>query len=172
LIQDYIHRIGWFVGLLLVQVLILNNVHMEGFATPFVYIYLMIKFASDTGRKEQMLWAFALGLSVDMFADTPGMNASASVLLAFVRPFFLRLFMPRDMSDNFIPGFRTMGAGSFIKYVAVCTLLHHTALYAIEYFSAAHAGMAVLHMAASSVLTMACITAIEGIRRTPANKER
>ena len=193
MIQDYIHRIGWFVGLLLVQVLILNNVHMEGFATPFVYIYLMIKFASDTGRKEQMLWAFALGLSVDMFADTPGMNASASVLLAFVRPFFLRLFMPRDMSDkllafvrpfflrlfmprdmsdNFIPGFRTMGAGSFIKYVAVCTLLHHTALYAIEYFSAAHAGMAVLHMAASSVLTMACITAIEGIRRTPANKER
>lgn len=172
MIQDYIHRIGWFAGLLLVQVLILNNVHIAGFATPFVYIYLTLKLPSDTGRKEQMLWAFVLGLAVDMFADTPGMNASASVLLAFLRPALLRLFMPRDMSDSFIPGFRTMGVGSFLKYVSACTLLHHAMLYAIEYFSTAHIGMAVLHIAASSVLTVACMAAIEGIRRTPTNKER
>lgn len=172
MIQDYIHRIGWFAGLLLAQVLILNNVHIAGFATPFVYIYLTIKLASDTGRKEQMLWAFALGLAVDIFADTPGMNAAACVLLAFVRPMLLRLFMPRDMSDSFVPGFRSMGAGSFVKYVSACVLLHHAALYAIEYFSTAHIGMAALHVLASSILTVACIAAIEGIRRTPPNKER
>ena len=39
MIITYIHRIGWFIGLVLLQVLILNNVHIAGYATPFLYIY-------------------------------------------------------------------------------------------------------------------------------------
>ena len=36
MIITYIHRIGWFIGLVLLQVLILNNVHIAGYATPFL----------------------------------------------------------------------------------------------------------------------------------------
>lgn len=43
------------------------------------------------------------------FSDTPGMNAAATVLLAFLRPIFLRLFVPRDTLDTLIPAARTMG---------------------------------------------------------------
>lgn len=75
MIITYIHRIGWFVGLVLLQVLILNNVHIAGYATPFLYIYFILKFASGTSRNELMLWAFFFGLTIDIFADTPGMNA-------------------------------------------------------------------------------------------------
>ena len=39
MIITYIHRIGWFIGLVLLQVLILNNVHIAGYATPFLYIW-------------------------------------------------------------------------------------------------------------------------------------
>ncbi len=36
----YIHRIGWFIGLVLLQVLILNSVHIAGYATPFsLYLF-------------------------------------------------------------------------------------------------------------------------------------
>ena len=45
MIITYIHRIGWFIGLVLLQVLILNNVHIAGYATPFLYIYFILKFA-------------------------------------------------------------------------------------------------------------------------------
>ena len=34
-------RIAWFVGLVLVQVLLLNNICLFGLATPFVYIYFL-----------------------------------------------------------------------------------------------------------------------------------
>ena len=84
----YIHRMGWFVGLVLLQVLILNNVHIAGYATPFLYVYFILKFASGTSRNELMLWAFFLGLAIDIFSNTPGMNAAATVFLAFVRPTF------------------------------------------------------------------------------------
>lgn len=41
MIINYIHRVGWFVGLILLQVLILNNVHIAGVATPFLYVYFI-----------------------------------------------------------------------------------------------------------------------------------
>ena len=71
MIITYIHRIGWFIGLVLLQVLILNNVHIAGYATPFLYIYFILKFNSGTSRNELMLWAFFFGLTIDVFSDTP-----------------------------------------------------------------------------------------------------
>ena len=116
MIITYIHRIGWFIGLVLLQVLILNNVHIAGYATPFLYIYFILKFSSGTSRNELMLWAFFFGLTIDIFSDTPGMNAAATVLLAFLRPSLLRLFTPRDNPDSLIPSFKTMGISPFLKY--------------------------------------------------------
>lgn len=113
MIINYLHKIGWFICLVLLQVLILNNVHIAGYATPFLYIYLILKFESDVSRNTLMLWAFFLGLTVDVFSDTPGMNAAATVLLAFLRPTFLRLFVPRDTLDTLVPAIRTMGISPF-----------------------------------------------------------
>ena len=161
----YIHRMGWFVGLVLLQVLILNNVHIAGYATPFLYVYFILKFASGTSRNELMLWAFFLGLTVDVFSDTPGMNAAATVLLAFLRPIFLRLFVPRDTLDTLIPAVRTMGIFPFLKYLVICVLVHHGMLLTLEFFSFAHIGTLLLRVVTSTLLTVTCIMAVEGIRK-------
>ena len=159
---NYLHKIGWFIGLVLLQVLILNNVHIAGYATPFLYIYLILKFESDTPRNALMLWAFFLGLAVDVFSDTPGMNAAATVLLAFLRPTFLRLFVPRDTLDTLVPAIRTMGILPFLKYLVVSVLIHHGLLLTLEFFSFAHIGTLLLR---STLLTVTCIMAVEGIRK-------
>ena len=161
---NYLHKIGWFIGLVLLQVLILNNVHIAGYATPFLYIYLILKFESDTPRNALMLWAFFLGLAVDVFSDTPGMNAAATVLLAFLRPTFL-LFVPRDTLDTLVPAIRTMGILPFLKYLVVSVLIHHGLLLTLEFFSFAHIGTLLLRIAASTLLTVTCIMAVEGIRK-------
>ena len=96
MIINYIHRVGWFVGLILLQVLILNHVHIAGVATPFLYVYIILNFNYGTSRNELMVWGFCMGLAIDIFSNTPGMNAAATVLLAFLRPLFLSLFKPRD----------------------------------------------------------------------------
>lgn len=70
MIINYIHRIGWFVGLILLQVLILNNVHIAGVATPFLYVYFILKFNSGTSRNELMVWGFCMGLAIDIFSNT------------------------------------------------------------------------------------------------------
>lgn len=165
MIQDYLYKSAWFIGLLLLQVLILNNVHIAGCATPFLYVYMIIKMDSETPRNGLMLWAFFLGLAIDLFSDTPGMNAASIVLLAFLRPSLLRLFASRDLTGNFVPSARTMGMAAFLKYVAACVLLHHIVLLVLEYFSVAHIGLLVLRILASTLLTWGCILAVEGIRK-------
>lgn len=151
--------------MVLLQVLILNNVHIAGYATPFLYIYLILKFESNVSRNVLMLWGFFLGLTVDIFSDTPGMNASATVLLAFLRPTFLCLFVPRDTLEALVPSIRSMGVSPFLKYLFACVFVHHGMLLTIEFFSFAHIGMLLLRIVASTLLTVACIMAIEGIRK-------
>lgn len=165
MIITYLHRIGWFVGLVLLQVLILNNVHIAGYAAPFLYIYFILKFDTGTSRNELMLWAFFFGLSIDLFADTPGMNAAATVFLAFLRPSLLRLFTPRDSSDNLIPSFKSMGVATFLKYTTASVFVHSLTLLTIEYFSFTSLWMLLLRVIIYTLLTITCILALEGIRR-------
>lgn len=164
MIITYIHRIGWFIGLVLLQVLILNNVHIAGYATPFLYIYFILKFNSGTSRNELMLWAFFFGLTIDVFSDTPGMNAAATVLLAFLRPSLLRLFTPRDNQDNLV-SFKSMGITPFLKYTTASVFIHSLALLSIEFFSFSGIWLLLLRVALCTVLTVTCIVAVEGIRR-------
>ena len=165
MIINYLHKIGWFIALVLLQVLILNNVHIAGYATPFLYIYLILKFESDVPRNALMLWAFFLGLAVDVFSDTPGMNAAATVLLAFLRPSLLRLFTPRDNLDSFIPSFKTIGITPFLKYTTASVFVHSLALLSIEFFSFSSIWLLLLRVLLCTILTVTCIVAVEGIRK-------
>lgn len=165
MIINYLHKIGWFFGLMLLQVLILNHIHLFGVATPLLYVYFILKFESGTSKNEVLLWAFFLGILIDIFADTPGMNAAAIVLMAILRPTFLRLFTPRDMLDSIVPSFKTLGVSSFLKYVVTMVLIHHLALIFIGFFSFGNLLMLLLQVVASSLLTILCILAIEGLRK-------
>jgi len=165
MVTSYIHKIFWFLGLVLLQVLILNNVHIGGYATPFLYVYFILKFESDVSRNELMLWGFFLGLVIDVFSNTPGMNTSAAVLLAFVRPLFLRLFAPRDGLENTAPSFKSMGNSPFFKYLIACVFVHHMVLLTIEFFSFTSASALLLRMIFSTLLTVTCIMAVEGIKK-------
>ena len=157
MIINYIHRVGWFVGLILLQVLILNNVHIAGVATPFLYVYFILKFNSGTSRNELMVWGFCMGLAIDIFSNTPGMNAAATVLLAFLRPLFLRLFTPRDTLDSIVPSLKSMGIASFLKYLVVSVF--------VEFFSFTSIPLLLLRVVSSTILTITCIIAVEGVRR-------
>lgn len=157
-------RIAWFVGLVLVQVLLLNKICLFDLATPFIYIYFVLALDKDIDRNALMIMAFTLGLAVDVFSNTPGVNAAASVFVAFMRPGLLRLFSPRDEYENFEPGIYTLGVWAFVRYVVVATLLHHTVLFFLEAFSFANAGYLLLRILCSTLLTVMMIMTLEFLR--------
>ena len=74
--------LGTFLVFLLVQVLVLNQVHLFDSATPLLYIYMVLLFPRNYPKWGMLAWAFAMGLGVDMFSNTPGVAAAACGLVA------------------------------------------------------------------------------------------
>ena len=123
MIITYIHRIGWFIGLVLLQVLILNSVHIAGYATPFLYIYFILKFSSGTSRNELMLWAFFFGLTIPSF-KTMGISPFLKYTTASVFVHSLAL-----LSIEF---FSFTSIWLLLLRVLLCTILTVTCIIAIE----------------------------------------
>ena len=65
-----IRQVISFILLVLLQVLVLNNIHLFGIITPFLYIIFIINLPYNISRHWSLLIAFLLGLVVDMFTNT------------------------------------------------------------------------------------------------------
>jgi hypothetical protein len=80
-----------------------------------------------------MVIAFFTGLSVDIFYDTPGINASASVLIAFLRPHWLNMITPRGGYEEIsIPSIKNVDAIWFTIYSLPLIFIHHFAMFYLE----------------------------------------
>ncbi len=160
----YLNKFFWIVGLILLQVFVLNKICIGGFATPFVYIYILLNWQSNISRNTLLILGFILGLVIDILSDTPGVNATATVALAMFRPGILKMFIPRDMVDVFSPSFRVLGVGTFNKYVIVSTLIHHSILLSISYLSFVDMANLIMRILLSVLLTVLCIISLEALR--------
>ena len=97
---DLLKRLGLFVALCVVQILILNHIHLFGVAIPLLYIYFAITFHRNTPKWAILLWCFALGLAIDVFSNTPGLAAGSMTLIAAIQPYLHELFIPRDSFEE------------------------------------------------------------------------
>lgn len=163
MVIDPIRKAFWFIGLILLQVLVLNNIHLFGFATPFLYIYFILKLSSNISRNALMLLGFVLGLTIDIFSNTVGMNAAAAVFVAFCRPAILRLYITREATESILPSFASMGRFPFIKYTLTFILVHHSLLMLTQFYSLDHLSSFLLNLIGSTIFTFACIYALEVI---------
>ena len=76
-----------FAILVLIQILLLNNIQISGHIVPYFYILFILLMPFETPGWMLLFAGFALGLSVDMFGQTLGMHTSATVFMAFLRPY-------------------------------------------------------------------------------------
>lgn len=124
-----------FLILVLFQVMILNHLNLSGYMNPYLYIYFILLLPYSTPRWLLLLLAFALGLIIDLFTYTPGLNASATLLVAFVRPFVIRLISGAPETElGWEPSLRENGLSWFLSYSVILILIHHTALFYLEMF--------------------------------------
>lgn len=163
--NSLIRRLLSFLILSLVQVLILNKIHLFGYATPMLYVWFILTMESTEGRNKVMLWAFALGLVMDIFGNTLGIHAAATTALAFIRPLLIRLFFIRNEGEPFTPGIRSMGGAAFMGYALLGIALHHCIVFGLEYFSFTHPLQLGISIVSSSLFTMLFVMAIERLRQ-------
>lgn len=158
---DYLYGILLFAVLIVLQVLVFNQISIFGFATPFLYIYFLLKLPVGRNVFYVIIMGFLMGFIIDIFLNTPGINAAATTVVAALRRPLLRLFFVKDEVEDYVPSIYN-GAIPFIKLSASVVIIHQTALFVLETFSLFNPQILLLRWGASIVLTLILIFALDG----------
>lgn len=154
----------WFVMMLVVQALLLNNIHLFGCSTPLLYVYVILMARRDFPRWGLLLFGFLLGLGVDMFSNTPGVGACSMTLLAFVQPMLMKLFLPRDSADDFQPGIPSLGLMKFVYFSFISIFLYSLVFFTLEMFNFFNWTLWALSVGGSTLLTLLLVIVIDNFR--------
>lgn len=161
----FLTRLRNFVLTALAQVLIFSRIHLFGYATAYIYIIFILKLPRHASRNEIMLWAFAMGLLVDIFGSTPGIHSAAATLLAFLRPYILESFLQKGTPDDFTPSAAAIGWSKYLVYSSVSLLILCTTILLIELFTVNHPLILLVGVGSSTLLSMLFIVATEFFNR-------
>lgn len=128
-------HIGHFIILVIIQVMILNNIRFGGYINPYVYVLFVLMLPLDIPGWLLLFSSFGLGLTIDIFSDTQGMHAAATVLMAFARPGVIRMISGRsDFDPGTVPMVSSMGAKWILIYSVLLVFVHHSLLFFLEIF--------------------------------------
>ena len=161
---DSLNRLLYFVLLCLTQVLVLNRIHLFGYATPLLYVYFVLLFPRNYPKWALLLWCFALGLVNDTFSNTPGVACASLTLLGAIQPYFLELFVPRDAIEDFTPSLPSLNYSKFILYALTLVFIYCLVFFALEAFNFFNWDQWLICSAASTLLTVIFILALEGFK--------
>ena len=122
--------------MLAIQVFVLNKVPpLHQFIVPYFYFVFLLWLPFKITRTALLFVAFGLGYLTDIFYKTPGLHMASCVLLAYLRPPFIKLLLPKEATEwgNEEPSRKTMGQVPYITYVVGLTLIHNFYLILLEW---------------------------------------
>ncbi len=99
----------------------------------FIYITILISLPLDINTPLLLFIAFLIGFLFDLFYDTLGIHAFASVALVYFRPAIIRFLTPLGGYDNeteiSIP---SMGIRWYLIYVLIMATVQLTIIFLLE----------------------------------------
>ncbi|MFV0565799.1 MAG: rod shape-determining protein MreD [Flavobacteriaceae bacterium] len=142
-----------FIILVLAQVLICNHINFLGYINPYIYILFIALFPIKNNRTIIILLSFLLGLTIDIFQDSGGIHAAASVFIAYIRPVILK-FSFGTLYEHQTIKFNTVDFGAKTVYIALLTVMHHLILFSLEIFNASKILLILQKTLFSSIFTI------------------
>lgn len=151
-----------FAALLLLQVLVLKRLSpgIESFNYIHILLYplFIILLPLRTPRPLVLLLAFLMGLAVDVFYDSPGVHAAASVFAGYLWGIVLYQMEPRGgYNVNFSPTKAKMGLRWFAGYAALVMVGHLFFYFSMEAFTFAYFLDTLLKTVFSFITSMAFV---------------
>ncbi|MEO9569784.1 MAG: rod shape-determining protein MreD [Polaribacter sp.] len=149
-----INQILFFVFLLLLQVIVLNNINFLGYINPYLYIAFVFLFPLKEKRFSFLFFSFLLGLFVDFFSDSGGIHAFSTLFIAYIRLFFINVYFRKIPADYPFFTLKSESFGKVFNYVVTLTLIHHLIYFSFANFSFQNLSMVFFNTLYSSVFTL------------------
>lgn len=143
-----------FIGLVLTQVLILNHIQFSGFVNPYIYVLFILLLPLNTPRYAILILAFLLGVTIDIFSNSLGIHAFATVFIGYLRPFVIRLISNREEDMSNYPGLMQNKLRWFLSYTTILVFIHHVVLFYIEVYTFSNFSGTLFRVLLSSVFSI------------------
>ena len=118
---------------LALQILLFNNINLFGYLNPYPYILFVLLYPVNSNKSILLISSFALGILLDMFANSGGIHAMASLVLAYIRPSLFKFafglsyeYQTVKIADKISP--------ERITLLLLSIFIHHFILFCFEFF--------------------------------------
>ncbi|MGC4129739.1 MAG: rod shape-determining protein MreD [Bergeyella sp.] len=117
--------------LIALQIFVLNRITLFGQYTPVLYPVFVMFYPFFRNRYQFLALSFVLGLGIDAFLYTWGINAFATTLIAYFRTVIFRT--STDTSTDFF-SFLTLQWSQFLFFIFSSIFLHQLIVQYLEFF--------------------------------------
>lgn len=142
-----------FFALILAQVLLFNNFTFNGYITPYPYILFIILYPVNGNKNILLISSFFLGLAIDMFQDTAGIQATACIVLAYLRDYIFKFsfglsyeYQTVRLNDSLTP--------ERFTFILISVFIHHFILFLLDIFSVEYIFGTLLRTLLSMIFTV------------------
>ena len=122
-----------FFLLLTAQIVIFNNIDLFGYINPFPYILFIILFPVNGNKQLLIVTSFLLGITMDLFSNSGGVHATASLILAYLRPSIFKFsfglsyeYQTIKINDSLTP--------ERFSFLLLSVVIHQFTLFILEVF--------------------------------------
>ena len=112
-----------FLSLLFLQVFVCNNILLFDHINPYIYIAFVIFYPLQKERFLFLFLSFLLGISIDFFSDSGGINAFSLVFIAYIRLFLVQIIFKKTPQDYLLINLHQESFGKVFNYVIILILI-------------------------------------------------
>ena len=150
-----------FIVVLLLQVLLFNNLDLNIYISPFVYIAFVILLPMELASIYVLMLGLIMGVSMDVSMLTAGINTIASLFTAYFRPIILELTVGKELfKDGGVPSIQRLGFFKMLRYVLFFCLIHFTIFFSLETLSVEYLYLTVLQIVFSSLISVILVLSV------------
>ena len=132
----FIKYLGLLPLYVLIQVVVLNEILFSSYINPFLYIMLIINLPLKTPKWFLLIYAFLLGISIDLFSGILGFHSTATILIAFVKPLISKITIPYNiLAETDEITLKKVGNKAFITFALFLILIHNSCLFITEHLN-------------------------------------
>lgn len=147
---------------LALQISLFQQFHIFNTSKPFIYIFALLFLPMNAPKAYTLVYAFVLGLVIDIFSLSYGMNACACLVVAMLKDPFLKWIVgieDEDLANE--PHAYAINFTNFLLYVISMTFVHSLIVMLLENFTWQNLFQTLFSALVSTLVTTVLIVMIE-----------
>lgn len=156
--QRYLSYIGMFIGVVLLQIFLIDNISLGIYFHPLIYVAFIILLPLDMLPVWVVLLSATLGLTMDMMTGMCGLNVIAATATGFARMAIIGFTSGLNTGvDDTIPALYRLPQKNLLTYIILMVLMHSIIYFVMESLSMAHLFHTLLRVIVSDVVAVVIV---------------